>query len=81
MISMRYAFFSTTGPDLASRFRGKNSLLSERYFCKTPRFKIWTMYVAFQNLCQNTPSLLTALKAGMLIQNKHILYVTLELCK
>jgi len=29
-------FFSNTGPDLASSFRGKNSRLSEGYFCKIP---------------------------------------------
>jgi len=39
------------------------------------------MYVAIQNTCQNTPPLPTAPKAGMLIKNNYILYVTLQLCK
>jgi len=39
------------------------------------------MYVPIQNTYQNTTPLPTAAKAGLLIQNKYILYVTLESCK
>jgi hypothetical protein len=39
------------------------------------------MYVAIQNICQNTPPIPTALKADMLMQNKYIPYFKLELHK
>jgi hypothetical protein len=82
-ISLRYACFllSTTGLDLASSFKGKNSRLSEQYFYKIPL--IWNM----DHVCRNSkhlpeyPSSSYCTKSRNADKNKYILYVTLELCK